>query len=198
MQIVLEPQHYGFHATLRPPFQPTENADREAISGLVSTLAASLTPVTIPSLVLRRISRCFALVPAEPHSGLNTLAAACVRTFEPMRKPLDKGEFTRRRHSNLTDRQLRLLARWGYPYVMEEYLFHLTLTGPINGEDVSVARQALESHFAPLLQRSMRIDALSLVYQPNRDANFRRIGLFPLNGHTPVILPSSENVTTIA
>ncbi len=37
-------------------------------------------------------------------------------------------ELQRRRAANLTPRQEFLLMHWGYPYVLDEFRFHMTLT----------------------------------------------------------------------
>ena len=42
-------------------------------------------------------------------------------------------ELARRRAGGLTPRQDELLQRWGYPFVLEEFRFHMSLTGPLSG-----------------------------------------------------------------
>ncbi len=198
VRIVAEPRRYGFHATLRAPFQLAEGVDQKAITDLTALLAARFAPVTIPSLVLKQISDFVALVPAAPCPAIDAIAAACVKATDPLRAPIDRSETRRRQAAPLTERQTLLLTRWGYPYVMEEFQFHMTLAGPLDVSEISEVRPVLENHFKPLIGQSMRVDALSLFHQPGRDRSFQRVGIFPLNSHAPVIQPSPERVSEIA
>jgi hypothetical protein len=89
-------------------------------------------PVTIPSLEVRRLGGFIAVVPTEPSAALADLAAATVAALDPFRAPPSEAELARRRKARLSDRQEALLMKWGYPYVMEEFRFHLTLTGRLD------------------------------------------------------------------
>lgn len=189
-QLTAKPRGYGFHATLRAPFRPVAGVDRLTICNLVASLARRLSPATIPILELRHISNFIALVPAAPCPTVDAIAAACIQDTESIRAPLDNAELARRRSVPLTFRQMRFLARWGYPYVMEDFQFHMTVAGPVDAQDAREISPALESHFKPLLARPLQIDALSLFYQAAPDQNFLRVAFFPLNRHAPVILPS--------
>jgi len=197
-RIVGKPRRYGFHATLRAPFRLARSADRKAITDLTESLAEHLAPVTIPSLALKKISNFLALVPADPCPAINAMAAICVEATDSIRAPLDQAEMTRRCSVPLSERQMLLLARWGYPYVMEEFQFHMTLAGPLDDSEVDKVRPALERHFSPLTAQPMHVDALSLFHQPGRDRSFQRIGIFPLDSHAPVIQPSPTRVSEIA
>jgi len=194
-RIVVEPRHYGFHATLRAPFRPAEGVNRDAIADLTESLATRLAPVTVPSLVLRKIANFFALVPADPCPAIDALAAACVEATDSVRAPLDQTEMARRRAAPLSKRQKLLLARWGYPFVMEEFQFHMTVAGPIGDSEAGEVPAALENHFRPLIGQPMGVDTLSLFHQPGRGRSFQRIGIFPLDCHAPVISTSPENAS---
>jgi hypothetical protein len=53
----------------------------------------------------------------------------------------------------LTANQERLLNLWGYPYVLEEMRFHLTLTGSIHDPD---ERERIHTALIPLLAPVLR------------------------------------------
>ena len=69
-----------------------------------------------------------AIVPATPSPGLDELAADCVTGFERFRLPMTAQERSRRLAAGLSQHQTANLERWGYPYVFEEFRFHMTLT----------------------------------------------------------------------
>ena len=71
------------------------------------------------------------------------LAQACVETFEPFRAPLAEEELARRRAVPLSARQEANLERWGYPYVAEDFRFHMTLTARLFGAELSAVEAAL-------------------------------------------------------
>ncbi|MEX2455572.1 MAG: DUF1045 domain-containing protein, partial [Rhodospirillaceae bacterium] len=82
------------------------------------------------------------------------------------------GELARRRAAGLTPAQNALLQRWGYPYVLEEFRFHITLTGRLDADARPRFEKALESALAPALGRPLTVDSLCLFVQPAPDARF--------------------------
>src|SRR3546814_16854276 len=57
--------------------------------------------------------------------------ADCVRAFDRFRAPPSETALARRRAAGLSARQEANLQAWGYPYVMEDFRLHFTLTGRI-------------------------------------------------------------------
>ncbi|MGB8621551.1 MAG: DUF1045 domain-containing protein, partial [Paracoccaceae bacterium] len=90
-------------------------------------------------------------------------------------------ETARRRSADLNETQKALLARWGYPYVMEEFRFLLTLTGPLPREEAETTLHALEPALTPILPEPFRIDDLCL-FGEAPDGRFRLLHRFPLSG----------------
>lgn len=161
------PRRYGFHATLKAPFRLRPYADLQDLIGRLDVFAAAQRAFTVPRLVVARLEDFVALVPATPEPRLDTLAAACVRHFDGFRAPLDAPELERRRREPLTQRQEALLARWGYPHVLEEYRFHLSLTGPLRG--------APEPATPLLPNEPLCVDGVSLCEEPAPGAMFRAL-----------------------
>ncbi len=139
--LVAEPARYGFHATMKPPFRLAEGRMLDELDAALAAFCHETQPVEIRRLVLRRIGRFFALVPHEAEPGLAALADETVRRFEPFRAALNAAELARRAPERLTERQREHLDRWGYPYVFDEFRFHLTLTGPVSDEDAPPSRR---------------------------------------------------------
>ncbi|MEP7173693.1 MAG: DUF1045 domain-containing protein, partial [Aestuariivirga sp.] len=127
-EATLEPARYGFHATLKAPFTLNSDMKRVELGDAVALLAVQMEMVTIPRLALRDIDGFLALVPDEPVPALSVLAEFCVCAVDAFRTPANEAELKRRRAANLTPRQEFLLMRWGYPYVLDEFRFHMTLT----------------------------------------------------------------------
>lgn len=175
------PRKYGFHGTIKPPFRLTRGTDAVGLGAALTAFCAARPAVRVPRIALRRQGRFLALVPEAPVAPLNDLAAAAVAAFEPFRAPLTEAELARRRKSRLTARQEGLLQRWGYPYVMEEFRFHMTLTGALDTASLEAAGDALGSHFAPFIGRPFDIDTLALAGEAE-DGMFHLLHRYALTG----------------
>ncbi|MEM7709533.1 MAG: DUF1045 domain-containing protein [Pseudomonadota bacterium] len=166
------PRNYGFHATIKPPFRLAEGADSGGVAAAAREAVAALDPVDLGRLTVARPGRFLALVP-ERNPG--ALAAEMVAELDRFRAPAAETELARRRANGLTERQEEMLFRWGYPFVMEEFRMHLTLTGRDPRDGVEARARAV---FEPLTG-PYRIEALSLVGEGS-DGRFRLIEDLPL------------------
>jgi hypothetical protein len=120
-----------------------------------------------------------ALRPRDDTRAIRELACQCTRRLDCFRAPPAADEIARREPAGLTERQQRVMARWGYPYAMEEYRFHMTLTGPIHDSERVRVIAALAPHVERLNRDPLRLDALCLFRQAGADAPFvllRRYG----------------------
>jgi hypothetical protein len=158
--LTAEARRYGFHGTLRAPFRLAEGIGEDQASARVAALAARLTPVTCEGLVMENLQGFLALTPMGCEAALLELGAAVVEGTNDLRAPLTEAEVARRRPQALTPRQRDLLDKWGYPHVMEEFRFHLTLTDRL--PDPEPVMEALAAHFAPVLPRPFVIEDLCL------------------------------------
>ncbi|MGK7654140.1 MULTISPECIES: DUF1045 domain-containing protein [unclassified Roseovarius] len=161
-EITSTPRRYGFHATIKPPFRLAEGWAETDLLTAFTTHCGLAAPVTLEGLDLAQLGRFLALVPAGDTSGLNRLAADTVRTLDAFRAPLTDADLARRRAANLTPEQDALLLQWGYPYVMDQFRCHLTLSGKLPKAQATQLRTALAPVIAPLVPRPFIIDALSL------------------------------------
>src|SRR5262245_58571453 len=165
------PRRYGFHATLKAPFQlvpgETEATLADARAGF-----ASRTQRFAVRLVIGRIDGFFALVPATPAPLLQRLADDVVESFDRFRAPLSEADIERRNPDALSAEEFRNLHRWGYPYVFETFRFHMTLTGRVGAGESDRVRAALDEVFGPLITAPIAIDGLVLFAEPEPGAPF--------------------------
>jgi hypothetical protein len=128
------PRHYGLHATLKSPFVVIDDYKAEDIEAALDMFASHMEPFTLPPLQLTLLDGFLALMPSAPSSALNYLAAHCVVKFDHFRRPARSAELARRRAAGLTPRQEEHLTRWGYPYVLDCFRFHVTLTDRLEAQ----------------------------------------------------------------
>jgi putative phosphonate metabolism protein len=180
-KITATPRKYGFHGTIKPPFRLAGGTDAAALDAAARAFCATQSPVRIPALEVRRLGGFIAVVPAAPSEALADLAAATVEALDPFRAPPSEAELEKRRRARLTVRQEALLTRWGYPYVMEEFRFHLTLTGRLPRAGAEATRDILAAHLAPVLPAPFTIDSLCLMGE-DADGLFHLVHRYTLSG----------------
>jgi hypothetical protein len=171
---------YGFHATLKPPFRLAEGRTPEELDAAVARFAAGTAGAMIPRLSLARLGGFFALVPGAEAPGLHALADEVVKGFDDFRAPATDAELARRNPVSLTPRQRELLKTWGYPYVLDEFRFHLTLTDRIRDGQRPQVERVLSDWFAPLLGATVPVDALALFTEAAPGAPFGLCAVHPL------------------
>lgn len=179
-EITATPRKYGLHGTIKPPFFLAEGTDATGLLTRFEHLCATLAPITLDGLVLARLGGFIALKVDGDQTPLAKLAGAVVRELDDFRAPPTDAELARRRKANLSPAQEALLAQWGYPYVMAEFRFHITLSGRL-GRDVEATMEALGPHFAPILPRPFAVDSLTLVGEDG-DGMFHEIHRQALTG----------------
>jgi putative phosphonate metabolism protein len=182
--LTAEPRRYGFHATLKAPFELAHGIDEAVVVAAAADVASNLEAVTLDRLVVSEIGRFIALTPEGPIDALNGLAARIVEELDHLRAPLSAVDRERRLRSPLSPRQLAYLDRYGYPYVREEMRFHMTLTGAVADAN---ERSRIKDELAAALMASgpiepLRIDALTVFRQDRRDGRFRIIERLALSG----------------
>ncbi|MBB6308521.1 DUF1045 domain-containing protein [Xanthobacter tagetidis] len=180
-EITAEPRRYGFHGTLKAPFSLKPGLDEAALLEAVAAVAAEHRPFELPPLAVSAIGRFVALTPQVAVPTLDDIAACVVTDLDPLRAPLTDGERARRRPHLLSPRQVELLDTCGYPYVLEEFRFHMTLTGPLGEAEQGHALNALADAFAASGARvPAEITDLAVFAEPARGAPFRLIQRMPL------------------
>jgi putative phosphonate metabolism protein len=175
-----DPRKYGFHATLKPPLSLADGKTEASLLSACEAFADTPREIPIIKPVIDSISGFIAVVPAEPPASLIRLAADCVSAFDDLRAPLTAEDRARRNPSTLTARQHDHLDRWGYPYVMEDFRFHMTLTGRLATERRKPIIAMLQERFAVLGLGSLSIDRIALFRQGDADSRFRIVSHWKL------------------
>ncbi len=178
--VTMTPRKYGFHGTLKPPFRLAEGTDAAGLRQAVAQMAQVCPAAQSDALTLTALGRFLALTPVGDTSGIARVAATCVEALDVFRAPPDEAELERRRKARLSDRQEALLQRWGYPYVMEEFRFHMTLTGRLSVEEIDHWSDIARAHLPPLPSPFV-MDEVALVGE-RQDGRFELIQRYALAG----------------
>lgn len=180
-QITETPRKYGFHGTMKPPFRLAEGHTAQALCDALEALCADAAPVALEALTLARLGRFLALVPAGDAARLAALAGRTVQELDPFRAPPGGAELAKRRARPLTPAQEAHLQQWGYPYVLDQFRFHMTLTGPLDTSQADQAEAALAAPLAALDLAPYVIDALTLLGEDDT-GKFHQIHRYALTG----------------
>lgn len=176
------PRRYGFHGTLKAPFRLAAGSGYQDLRSALAGLADRLPPLRFPGLRLSRLGRFLALTPTGDQAPLAGLAERLTVDLDAFRAPLNGDELAKRRKSGLSPRQEGYLQDWGYPYVLEEFRFHLTLTGALSAEDGDRAEAALRPLVAEFEAAPFRIDSICIFADPGDGASFRIVERMALAG----------------
>jgi putative phosphonate metabolism protein len=179
-ELTRDPRKYGFHATLKAPLALAAGRTEADLLAACEAFAKTPRPIPIITPVVGSISGFIAVVPTEPSAELKRLAADCVQEFDAFRAPLTAEDRARRNPSMLTPRQRDHLDRWGYPYVMQDFRFHMTLTGRLPPERHGPVLTMLMVRFSVLGLKTLAIDRIALFRQDDADSRFRIVGTYVL------------------
>jgi Protein of unknown function (DUF1045) len=178
-------RRYGFHATLKAPFRLADGRTAGELDAALARFAARRAGAVAPRLRLARLDGFYALISGTEAAELHALADAVVTSFDSFRAPATEAELARREPASLTPRQRELLKAWGYPYVLDEFRFHLTLTDRIPQERRPAVERVLTDWFAASLGITVPVDALALFTEAEPGAPFALQAVYPLQPVPP-------------
>lgn len=179
-EITARPRKYGLHATMKPPFRLAEGRSFAELEAATAELCTRLKPVTLDGLEVTRLGGFAAMRPAGDTAALSDLAAGCVQGLDAFRAPAPASELESRRKAGLSEAQEAHLLRWGYPYVMEQFRFHITLSRRL-GDEADTVEAWLQANLGPLLPKPFHIPDMALVGE-GPDGRFRLIHRYTLSG----------------
>jgi putative phosphonate metabolism protein len=175
-EITVQPRRYGFHATLKAPFFLGDGHTLDDLKARLQALAVTLKPLALGPMQAAMLGNFVALVPAVASDELMALAAASVTGLDDLRRPLSEAELARRQVDRLDAREQELLRQYGYPYVLERFRFHLTLSGPVAQPTAQRVLQAVADPVAQLNATApLLLDRLCLFVEPSPGQPFQRI-----------------------
>jgi len=172
-QVTAAPRRYGWHATLKAPFTLAPGAEVAQLRAALQTIAASANAFEMPPLKVALLDDFLAIVPRTHSAAAEALAARCVMELQPLTAPLSATELQRRRQAPLSPAQDALLLRWGYPFVLDYFQLHCSLTGSLqhlNPQQVQNLQRAAEDWFANL--PLCNFESLALFAEPTAGADF--------------------------
>lgn len=172
------PANYGFHATLKAPFRLAEQATEQQLLDAVETLANSQNVIVMQTLKPQLLSGFIALTLTPQPQAIASLADQCVKQLELFRAPLSQEDIRKRKPDKLSEQQKEYLYQYGYPYVMSEFRFHMTLTDKISPGQHDAHRQWLTELYDRKVIEAPVLDRLAVFWQPNRETAFTRLAQF--------------------
>ncbi len=178
-ELTQTPRKYGFHGTIKPPFRLAAGTTADQLAQKAEQLCTTLPALTLEGLHLSRLGRFLALTVTGDSAPLSELAGHMVQELDHFRAPASEAELEKRRKARLSEQQEAYLIQWGYPYVMDEFRFHLTLTGRLTAARAAALQDALAPALANTLPSPFKIDALTLVGEDTQ-GRFHEVQRFKL------------------
>lgn len=178
------PRRYGWHATLKAPFALEATADLQRLRLALRELCRGANPFVLPRLGVTLLDDFLALVPTETSTDLDRIARACVSQLHTLAAPLSPADLARRRTAKLSVTEDEMLVTWGYPYVMDHFRFHMSLSGSLAGVSattIDMLVNAASEWFAAL--SSCEFSSLALFAEPTSGADFVLLEHVPLGAH---------------
>jgi hypothetical protein len=180
-KLAVAPGRYtGLHALFRAPFALRDGIDGEDIKSRLVSFAACRKPIETGPLTLSRAGRYLVLRPVEATPSLDWLAAQCVASFEDFAAPPSATERAEHASPSLNDYQRLLLESFGDPYVLSEYRFSITLTGPLDTAHLERVAQALWPVLEEICASGVTVDGLSLFGESGGRSPMRLLGRYKL------------------
>ena len=189
------PRHYGFHATLKAPFELSDASSEQRLLDAVEALAQTLSTCSLAGLKVKEFNGFAALAFDQQPASVAELARLCLLELEPHRAPLSDFDYQRRDPARLSPRQRQNLSDYGYHHVLEDFDFHMTLSGAL-GQKKKPFLAFLEREYARIASDTAMLDRLCVFSQRDREDPFVRIADIPLGDVRSYVdfqsMPSSQ------
>ena len=177
MELTRTPRLYGFHATLKAPFHLVPTVTESDLVTEFRRFAAAPRTLATFEPVIASLGQFVAIVPAATNAAVDLLAADCVAVFDRFRRPPSLADRCKRLSAGLSPRQVENLDKWGYPFVFQDFRFHMTLTGSIEADRRAALVELLEDCFkANCGDKPLTLMQLALVRQDAPATPFRVVG----------------------
>ena len=177
---VLIPKKYGFHGTLIPPFKLNKNYSTNTLFKKTEEIAKKFKKFKFYKFKLKKINNFYAFVQNKKNNNINKLSNRLVRELFKFRSPLTKKEIDRRNPSKLSKLQLSILYKWGYPYLMSEFNFHMTLASEVTGNKLYSELKKIEKNKEIILNEINNFDKI-YIFGENQKGMFENLENFSLS-----------------
>jgi len=164
-----KPAHYGFHATIKAPFEMAEGKTKEQLFDDLESFCQSKSPLKLPGMAPSSREGFNSLTITDQSPELTELVFDCVKTFEPYRAPIKTADIERRNPETLSAKKLSYLREFGYPTVGDEFWFHMTLSSQTSDNAFGTW---LSDTYSKLVPEAPMFDRLCVFYQPDRQTPF--------------------------
>lgn len=150
------PRRYGWHGTLVAPFRLAAGVTQAHVLQSAREWARTQNAFALP-VEAATLGDFVALRPADSQgeSQIREVATSALKTLDALRARPSAADLARRLAAPLSERQRALLIEWGYPYVFDEFRFHMTLSSSLADEAERATLvawwQALTPTLGPLL-----------------------------------------------
>ncbi len=169
--LTTSPRHYGFHATIKAPFRLSPDTSVEDLGLALHEFCSKRNPFEA-RLKIASVGGFIAFVLAGNSAEMRQLEADTVRGFERFRAPLEQDEIDRRGPSGLTERQSRQFFSFGYPYIFEDFQFHMTLSQRLEGSEHEAMLEAARDQAAGIVAEPHLFEGLAIYEQAEPEADF--------------------------
>ena len=173
--LAVSARRYGFHATIKAPMALAEGVDGAQLAAALGQCAATHAGVELSNFGPRLIDGFLAFTTDPQPAALTDFAALVVNYFEPQRAPLTAEDVRRRLKAPLSTRQIELVERYGYPYVLEQFQFHMTLTDRLPVERRDEMQRRAGEWFAYVLATPIMLDRLVVFHEAAPGEPFTRL-----------------------
>ncbi|KND62456.1 Protein RcsF [Candidatus Burkholderia verschuerenii] len=166
------PRRYGWHATIVPPFHCAPDVTLNDVLAAARAWASSIARFDMP-VRAAELGRFTALRPARDidDERLRAIAASALQALAQLRATPSPESIERRITPDMSARQIALLREWGYPYVFDEYRFHMTLSDSL---DAAAMRASIIDEWTRRIDTlgPMPVHGTALFVEPEAGAPF--------------------------
>ena len=175
-----QPAKYGFHATLKAPFRLKRNVKTKNFYDVISHIAAQHSRFKIKGLKIVYSKKFTFITSRKPNKLLINLENDLVKHLDTFRAELNKTEIKKRIPDSLTFKQNKYLKEWGYPFVFDQFKFHMTLMNQNNNKLSNKQKLELEKLIYKISNNVIEFNEISLLGE-NKNGHFEEIKRFKLN-----------------
>ena len=175
-----QPAKYGFHATLKAPFRLKRNVKTKNFYDVISHIATQHSRFKIKGLKIVYSKKFTFITSRKPNKLLINLESDLVKHLDTFRAELNKTEIKKRIPDSLTFKQNKYLKEWGYPFVFDQFKFHMTLMNQNNNKLSNKQKLELEKLIYKISNNVIEFNEISLLGE-NKNGHFEEIKRFKLN-----------------